>query len=149
MACDEKKTRYAVDGIERAKKAAECPCSDGGAKVGSGPMVPMADCSKSRSVSAFLVVRVVQIPYCDRLRFTCFFLVRRQARHAVIAHIPTFRVLSCDCTLEGIEGLGLLDDTSSCFASIDISLPSDSIASAPRTFISKIERLRPPREIID
>lgn len=55
MACDEKKTSYAIDNIERAKKAAECSCSDDGAKIESRPMISMADCSMSRSISTFLV----------------------------------------------------------------------------------------------
>jgi len=57
---------YVIDGIGRAKNAAGCPSSGGGVKVGSGPMVPTVNCSKSRPASASLVVRVVQIPYCDR-----------------------------------------------------------------------------------
>jgi len=50
---------YVIDGIGRAKNAAGCPSSGGGVKVGSGPMVPTVDCSKSRPASASLVVRVV------------------------------------------------------------------------------------------
>lgn len=55
MTCDEKKTSYAIDDIERAKKTTKCSCSDGEVKIESRSMIFMANYNMSRSISTFLI----------------------------------------------------------------------------------------------
>ncbi len=57
---------YVIDDIGRAKNAPSCPSSGGEVKVELGPMIFTMNCNKSRPTSTSLIVRVVQIPYCDR-----------------------------------------------------------------------------------
>ncbi len=58
---------YVIDSIERTKNATNCSSSNDEVKIELRSMILTINCNKSRLTLASLVVRVVQILYCNKL----------------------------------------------------------------------------------
>lgn len=77
MTYNKKKTKYVIDNIERTKKIAKCSYSNNEVKIKLKLIIFITNCNKSRLILTFLIVRIVQILYYNKFKFTCFFFVYR------------------------------------------------------------------------
>jgi len=58
---------YVINNIKRAKNATNCLSNNDEVKIKLRSMIFTINCNKSRLALTSLVVRVVQISYCNRL----------------------------------------------------------------------------------